>query len=106
MTEKMGILVDAVKGKMKCKVCGKIWYANIRPNSGGKFHRGSWQCPYGCKKRYEMKDVMNELGVAKNTVINWEKSKKIPKAKRDPMSEYRYWTKEDFMKLKKITGRG
>jgi len=104
MTEKMGKLVDAVKGKMKCKVCGKVWFANLKRD--GRYQRGAWQCPYGCKKRYEMKDVMSELGVAKNTVINWELSKKIPKAERDPMNGYRIWSPEAFKKLKKITGRG
>ena len=30
---------------------------------------------------------------------------KVPKAKRDPMNGYRYWTMKDLRKLKKRTGR-
>lgn len=57
------------------------------------------------EKRYSMKDIMKELGVTKNTIINWEAGKKIPRPRRDPMSNFRYWTAEDLKKLKKITGR-
>ncbi len=39
--------VEPHSGKMKCKVCGYQVYANCRP--GGGVHRGSWQCPRGCK---------------------------------------------------------
>ena len=42
-------LVDPNTGRMKCKVCGAEHFANIRPNSNGRFYRGSWQCPNGCK---------------------------------------------------------
>ncbi len=37
------------KGRMVCRVCGSEHYASIRPMSGGKFYRGSWQCVNGCK---------------------------------------------------------
>lgn len=57
-------------------------------------------------KRYTMEDVTKALGVSKNTVIAWEAMKKIPKPKRDPMNNWRYWTVEDLKKLKKVTGRG
>jgi len=55
--------------------------------------------------RYYIKDILDVLNVSKSTYINWEKAGKIPKAKRDPMSRYRYWTEKDIVKLKKITGR-
>jgi hypothetical protein len=29
--------------KFRCKVCGIIWYPNIKPDSGGEFYRGAWQ---------------------------------------------------------------
>ena len=57
------------------------------------------------KKRYYIRDLEGELGVKRKTYFYWEKTGKIPKAKREPMSGYRYWTLEDLKKLKKITGR-
>lgn len=50
-TPKMMRLIDARTGKMACKECGAVHYANIRPNSGGNYYRGSWQCPAGCKPK-------------------------------------------------------
>ena len=47
MSKKLGELLDPRTGLMECKVCGKRWLANIK--SGGKYYRGSWQCPNGCK---------------------------------------------------------
>ena len=57
------------------------------------------------KKRYRANEVAKILGINKHTLFNWETSGKIPKAKRDPMNNYRYYTDEDIKKLKKITGR-
>lgn len=34
---------------MKCEVCGAIHIASIKPLSGGKYYRGSWQCLNKCK---------------------------------------------------------
>lgn len=58
------------------------------------------------EKRYRPREVAKILGVYKRTLFNWEAGGKIPEAKRDPMNNYRYYTKEDIEKLKKITGRG
>ncbi len=58
------------------------------------------------KKRYYINDLIKALGISKNSYYNWERQGKVPEAKRDPMSNYRYWTDEDIKKLKKITGRG
>ena len=52
-----------------------------------------------------IKEVARILGVTGRTLLNWENAGKIPKAKRDPMSNYRYYKKEDVEELKKITGR-
>jgi hypothetical protein len=41
-------LLDPGTGLMECKVCGATHLANIRPQSGGQFYRGSWQCQNGC----------------------------------------------------------
>ena len=57
------------------------------------------------KKRYYINDIIHELGISRKTYYLWEKAKKIPSAKRDPMSNFRYWTDEDLKKLKRITGR-
>jgi len=56
-------------------------------------------------RRYLIKDVIKILNISRKTLYLWEEKKKIPKAKRDPMSRYRYWDKNDIDKLKKITGR-
>ena len=42
-------LIDPNTGEMECKVCGARHYARVKPDSGGNFYRGSWQCPNGCK---------------------------------------------------------
>ncbi|MCJ7444717.1 MAG: hypothetical protein MUO26_09350 [Methanotrichaceae archaeon] len=49
MTKKVMKLLDASTGLMECKVCGAQHSANIKPDSGGNYYRGSWQCQYGCK---------------------------------------------------------
>lgn len=57
------------------------------------------------EKRYFIEDIEKQLGMVQKTYYNWEKAGKVPKAKRDPMSNYRYWTAAGLKKLKKITGR-
>jgi hypothetical protein len=42
-------LINEYTGEMKCKVCGSIHFASIKPQSNGRFYRGAWQCQYGCK---------------------------------------------------------
>ena len=56
-------------------------------------------------KRFLIDEVIKELGISRKTLYLWEGSGKIPKAKRDPMSNYRFWTENDLKKLKMITGR-
>jgi hypothetical protein len=41
-------LVDSHTGRMVCPVCGSEHYARIKPQSGGRFYRGSWHCVNGC----------------------------------------------------------
>lgn len=57
------------------------------------------------KKRYQISDVEKILDIDRRTYYRWEQLKKIPPAKRDPMSNQRYWTEEDIKRLQKITGR-
>ncbi len=58
------------------------------------------------KKLYYIEDVERILGTNRQTIYGWERAGKIPKAKREPMSNYRYWTEGEVEKLKKITRRG
>jgi DNA-binding transcriptional MerR regulator len=57
------------------------------------------------EERYYIEDIERELCITRWTYYNWENAGKVPKAKRDPMNNYRYWTEEDLKKLKKLTGR-
>ena len=58
------------------------------------------------QKRFLSQEVARILGVTRRTLYNWEKVGKIPKTKRDKMSNYRIYTEKDLKKLKRITGRG
>lgn len=57
------------------------------------------------KSRFSSRQVAEVLGVDKKTLFNWEAAGKIPKARRDPMNNYRYYHEEDIVELKKITKR-
>jgi transcriptional regulator with XRE-family HTH domain len=39
-------LVDRGTGDMRCRECGGVWRANIKPNSRGRYYRGAWTCPH------------------------------------------------------------
>jgi len=56
-------------------------------------------------KKYFIKDIEGILGIHRKTFFYWEKTGKVPEAKRTPMGNYRYWTDEDIKELRKITGR-
>lgn len=55
--------------------------------------------------RYTSQQVAEILCIYKRTLLNWEEAGKIPKAKRDPMNNYRYYTNADIKNLQRITGR-
>jgi len=57
------------------------------------------------EKRYIISDIERIFDINRRTYYRWEKAGKIPEAKRDKMSDKRYWTVDDVKKLKKITGR-
>ena len=57
------------------------------------------------KRYYMVSEVCAALGIFKNTLYNWEKKKKIPKAQRDPMSGWRLYSESDVEKIKRISGR-
>ena len=58
------------------------------------------------KKYYRISEVCAILGIFKNTLYNWEKKKKIPRAYRDPMSGWRLYAEEDIEKIMSLSGRG
>ena len=35
-------LIDPNTGRMECRVCGAVHWANLK--TGGGYYRGSWQC--------------------------------------------------------------
>lgn len=57
------------------------------------------------KRYYTVSEVCKMLGIFKNTLYNWEKKGKIPKAYRDPMSGWRLYSQRDMEKIKRISGR-
>lgn len=57
------------------------------------------------KRYYKVAEVCRILGIFKNTLYNWEKKRKIPRAYRDPMSNWRLYAKEDVDQLRQISGR-
>ncbi len=57
------------------------------------------------KRYYRVSEVCKILGIFKNTLYNWEKKGKIPKAYRDPMSRWRLYSEKDIEKIRKISGR-
>ena len=48
-TLKVMRLIDKFSGLMQCKICGAKHWAMSKPDSGGKYYRGVWQCLNGCK---------------------------------------------------------
>ncbi len=48
MKRKSMQLVNKKTGRMECKNCGAIHYANVRPDSNGSYYQESWQCRNGC----------------------------------------------------------
>lgn len=49
MAKKVMKLLNPGSGLMECRVCKARHVANIRPNSGGRLYRGSWQCVNRCR---------------------------------------------------------
>ena len=58
------------------------------------------------KRYYRVSEVCKMVGIFKNTLYNWERKGKIPKADRDPMSGCRLYSPEDIEIIKRLSGRG
>jgi len=56
------------------------------------------------RKKFYIKDVEKILGVKRSTLFVWERENKIPKAKREKMSGYRYWSKAEIERIRKMAG--
>jgi len=54
------------------------------------------------EKKYFIRDIERIFGIHRKTYFYWEKTGKVPKAKRTPMGNYRYWTEKDIKYLKKL----
>jgi DNA-binding transcriptional MerR regulator len=59
----------------------------------------------GGTRYFMVSEVCAMLGIFKNTLYNWEKKKKIPKARRDPMSGWRLYSEKDVQAIRRISGR-
>jgi DNA-binding transcriptional MerR regulator len=57
------------------------------------------------KKYWTVSGICAKLGIFKNTLYNWERKGKIPKAYRDPMSGWRLYSQKDLERIKKLSGR-
>ncbi len=58
------------------------------------------------EKTYNIQEVADLLGLYKGTVVNYEKRHIFPKARRNPINNYREYAKEDLDKLRHILKRG
>jgi len=50
---------------------------------------------------FTMNDVIKMTGISKNTIIRWEESGRI-KVRRDPLFNFRIWTRPEVEALKKL----
>lgn len=55
---------------------------------------------------YNIQEVADTLGLYKGTVLNYEKRHVFPRARRNPINNYREYIREDIDKLKRILKRG
>lgn len=58
------------------------------------------------QKKYYIKDIEKTFGVGRTTIFYWESTGKIPKAKRTPMGNFRWWTVQDVKRLRRILNAG
>ncbi|UCD54855.1 MAG: MerR family transcriptional regulator [Candidatus Omnitrophota bacterium] len=58
------------------------------------------------KRRYNIQEVADILGIYKGTVKNYENKGIFPKARRNPINKYREYTPQDIDILKRILLKG
>ena len=54
------------------------------------------------KKKYNVQEVADMLGIYRGTVINYEKKGIFPPPHRNPINKYREYSQEDVDHLRKI----
>jgi len=54
------------------------------------------------KKRYNVQEVADILGIYRGTVINYEKKGIFPRSRRNPINGYREYYEEEIEELRKI----
>ncbi len=54
------------------------------------------------KKRYNVQEVADILGIYRGTVINYEKKGIFPVSRRNPINGYREYHEEEIEELRKI----
>ena len=58
------------------------------------------------KKRYNIQEVADILGIYRGTIKNYEKKGIFPKARRNPINKYREYASADIDILKRILLKG
>ena len=58
------------------------------------------------KKRYNIQEVADILGIYKGTIKNYEEKGIFPKARRNPINHYREYATQDIDILKRILLKG
>ncbi|MGB2629632.1 MAG: MerR family transcriptional regulator [Candidatus Omnitrophota bacterium] len=54
------------------------------------------------RKKYNVQEIADLLGIYRGTVINYEKKGIFPAPHRNPINKYREYTEEDVESLKRI----
>ncbi|MFQ5953371.1 MAG: MerR family transcriptional regulator [Candidatus Omnitrophota bacterium] len=54
------------------------------------------------RKKYNVQEVANILGIYRGTVINYEKKGIFPSPRRNPINRYREYSAEEVDKMRKI----
>jgi hypothetical protein len=57
-------LLDPYSGLMECTRCGERHRASVRPQSGGQYYRGSWQCRHGCQPLDALERLRQEFEIS------------------------------------------
>jgi DNA-binding transcriptional MerR regulator len=54
------------------------------------------------RKKYNVQEVADTLGIYRGTVINYEKKGIFPAPSRNPINKYREYTQEEVDRLRRI----
>jgi len=48
MSYKTALLINPYTGELQCKICGTIFYSEIKPIVGEVYYNTEFRCPNGC----------------------------------------------------------